>query len=272
MIYRVLTHAGLPVAAMLALSASGAWAAPLPSDLAVTGEISFDTTNSFASDADSNGSFSTTVGGADGTTSYTDGSPDAPNPRSATFTHLGDGFALDGVGNAAGADSAMLAGMDFLLTLLNTSPVATYTVHLEMVFDHRVDSDGSDAYADSEFTIGEGGTEVAFTDITSDTFFGDVSGGADLGTFGEEVTDVGMRVLTAILTPGASVEYDGAWTGEAESFEPDSSSLLDFSGSFRITSVESDQPPPGVIPLPASLPLALGGLALLAGIALRRGR
>lgn len=270
MIDRVLRQAARPVAA-LALSASGAWAVPLPSDLAVTGAISFDTTNSFAADADSTGAFSTIVGGVRGSSLYTDGAADAPNPRSATFTHLGDGFALNGVGNAAGADSAMVAGVDFLLTLVNTSSAATYTVHLEMVFDHRVDSDGSDAFANSEFTIDEGGAEVAFTDLTSDTVFGDELGGADLGTAGEEVIDDGTRVLTAILTPGASIAYDGAWTGEAESFEPDSSSLLDFSGSFRITSVESDQPQ-AVIPLPASLPLALGGLALLAGVARRRRR
>ena len=84
-----------------------------------------------------------------------------------------------------------------------------------------------------------------------------------------------LRILTAGMT--SSDGYTGLAPPHPHRADDGNGIVVDFenvgimAGSRLQIDVTFAQPPSGVIPLPATLPLALGGFALLAGLRRRRG-
>ena len=194
------------------------------------------------------GSFSKTVGGSTDSSFFDHtGVTSGPNPQAGALTHIGDGFGI--VANASGSlGSEVDLAFDLTLNLANSS-AQSHEITVILDFFNSVDSSGADAFAESQFTLDDP-VEFFFTDLTSDTFFGDEKNGVDLGTFGELVSDSGTPSWDIVLGPSASLLITGAYDLSAGAF------ASDFSSNFRAELT--------VIPEPSTiLLLSLGGFSLL---------
>ena len=242
----------------------------------ITSWIGFDSTYSYYDYSDSDGydtisysgSFSSTAGGVTTTSTFdkdADGSY-APvisgaNPLSATLTDIGDGLGL--TANVAGeGDTEFLVGIDFAVEISGTS-----TATFEFLFTNTVDADGDNAYVDSEFTlfedpdgvgIGDTGPEIFFTDLISDTLYGDELNGGSTGTSGDLLTDSGLFSHTVTLLPGETKWLVGSLTMEGGDFVTGGESYMGaFTGELRL------------VPVPGAALLGALGLGY-AGYFLRR--
>ncbi len=240
-----------------------AHAAPIPLDLAISGSIELDTGFSFdAGSASASGVIDLTVGGTTTTTTYSGGTASGANPLTGTFTDTGDGLGLSGSADGTAVDDEFATGIDFVVDLANLSLTDVYEVVFTIDFDHRADADGDDAYVESEFTLDQDFVEVFFTEILSDTAFGDELNGASLGTFGALVTDAGTDSLTVNLAPGASALLEGAFTMEGGVFDPGSAlGIFDF--GLTIAEINNVTAPPTPTPEPGTMLLLGSGFAAL---------
>ena len=226
-------------AKLIALGVLLAWlpahAAPIPADLTITANISYDTgfaTNN--SGASLSGTMSTIIGGAETASGFTNGAVTGSNPLAGNLTDTGDGIAIRDVMASAINNASTKAGVDVRLSLGNTSVTATYDVVLLFDSNNHVDVSGTDAYVHSEFTVDENGSEKFFTDIESDVVNGDQLNGISQGTFGAPTTDSAAEILNITLGPGATVIIDGDWTMKLESLAANSGANGDFSGTMTV--------------------------------------
>ncbi|WP_208597656.1 PEP-CTERM sorting domain-containing protein [Desulfogranum mediterraneum] len=259
------------------LSGALVGAVPLPGDLSISGsEISFDT--GYFSTAGSATTISAsriyaTVGGVDTSTAFDETGLLAPalNPIPGPFTQTGDGLGLEVTASTASSDlpAGFFLGVDLIFDLTNSSATESYEVDIRWTFDNSVDADGVDAYATSEFDLfADGMTE--FTDIASDTFFGDEFDGVLTGTFGEVVVDSGSLLFTLTLAPGDMVQVSGEYTLDGEVFLEGTSSAA-FSSFVSIDGFTRLGGGGSPVPEPATLLLFGVGLAAVAG-RVRRSR
>jgi len=253
------------------LGTSGiAVAVPIDPDLNVTASIDFVFGNPAAGGATQSGEFTLTQGGADTTSTIaSDTTVTGGNPLSGALTDTGDGVGaiLDQSGAGDSAENAL--GLDYAFGIANNSLTDTFEVTVVIDFFNSVDADGSDAFAESAFTFDENSTELFFTDLVSDTLFGDTIGGIDTGTFGDPLAEMGTQSLVFSLLPGATLNLSGTFDLEGGSFESDSSytGLLDVFVS--IGDVENITDPAPEVPVPGTLLLGALGLAGL-GLSQRR--
>ena len=249
-------------------------AAPFSPSLSVTGGISFDTVFAIADgSASQSGSFSRIAGGGASTSTFSDTTVAGANPQAGPLTHIGDGFTASAEGSAAfdGGDAEFGVGIDLDFGITNTSATDTFKVTFKVAFDNFVDADGPDAFAESAFTVDDPFGEVFFTDLTSDTAFGDDVNGADPGTFGEALADAGVFLFDVVVDPLGFAAVFGALTLEGVAFDVDSAASARFSGAVTIDAVMNLTSPTDPIPEPGTVVLLGAGVLGLASLFRRRG-
>ena len=265
----------LALGALFLGAAASAHAVPFSSDISITGSLAFDDATAFVGgDGTHSGSLTATQGGSDTTTTYDDTSVSSGiNPLAGMLTDIGDGFSFRGSGSASTVFGEIFGGVDLAVEMANTSVSDSYEVVLGVDFFHSVDAGGADAYIESVFDLfdrGSPGSEM-FTDIVSDTFFGDERNLVPLGTFGAEVTDSDTLGLTYQLDPGDVLELAGFYT--LEGLFPESGTIAgSYDFGFEILDVSRLSAPPPDVPLPGTVFLLGAGLLGLAGAARRSPR
>lgn len=259
------------------LAAPAAQAAPITTDLSISGSVAFDSTNSYANPgSSSSGDLKSMVGGVAITDAY---SGSTGGSLAGNLTQTGDGFGFAGTASSSGANGTSLfeTYIDIALDLTNNSATDTYRINFSMAFANAVDANGTDAYADSEFFVRDpaGGADLFFTDILSDTAFGDEIAGVPTGNFGAALSESGSAGFSITLLPGASVLFGPTtnpilWRLLGGAYEPDSSSAASLDAFLSIASVDNLTLPPNPNPTPEPAILALLGIGLMGIGALRR--
>ena len=102
-----------------------------------------------------------------------------------------------------------------------------------------------------------------FSDLTSDTVFGDQKNGTALATSGATLTDSGTFLFDITLAAGASdsfsavLKMDGGAFDNSSLFNASTFAFISVIGADNLTAVQ----PPLPVPEPSTLMLFLGGLA-----------
>lgn len=206
------------------------------SGLTVTGGVTFDTPSLWIDGAPTiSGNFSKTVGGSTDSSGFDRNGVLTGDPvsQAATLTHSGDGFSMAASVSGFETSEIDVLGLDLIINLSNSSTVS-HLVTIGLNFSNAVDADGIDAYADSSLTLDDPADEIFFTDLTSDTLYGDVRNDNDLGTFGNIVSHSGTRSWDITLDPGQSIALIGAFSMSAGAFPTVSSFAGEFNAQFTV--------------------------------------
>jgi MYXO-CTERM domain-containing protein len=247
---------------MWLLWSASAWAAPLPSNLVVTGSVSLDASNSSSATggATQGGSLTLIKGGAGTTISFT-GPLLLPLPTAlttGTLLRTGDGIeaSLTMAGSTPGAANDIGLFIDYALSLNNSSASASYVVTFRSIFNNNVRATGTDSYAYSDISVkNAAGGEVAFSDREVDTK--NSSNNWSLGS--------ANSTFSVALAPGESTSFTalqrlrgGNFAGGQFSGGMDARIVVDS------VTVSGDSGTVSSVPMPESMPLALSGLLTLA--------
>ena len=206
---------------------SSAWASAINSDVTITARANIsvlvDAAHAVASSpATGNAAQNATVtlisGGVTSITSV-EGSLAVHGqlPLGGPLLNLGDGIGItstmNGYDNGQPATSDGLFG-DYAFTLGNHSASHAYQVSLRIDYANSVLASGPAVQPDGAFNIGlitltRGGTSLFFTNLTSDTAFGDKQDVRFTGTSGQNQDDSGVRTVNLTLQPGETIELQG---------------------------------------------------------------
>ena len=193
------------------------------------------------------------------------------NPRAATLTDLGDGIAISGTSASATDLGTFAVGIGsptvptwMSLEVHNNSSTVGYHLSFAFGIDNVVNSGGSDAFADSQFSLSDNSGEFEFSDLTSDTVFGTMKNGVP-GGFGGPVSDSQSGTFSYDVLPGGDLNLHGFWTLEGGSFAAGGSASSSFGAFVNLTDASPLGPPNGA-PAPGTLALVGIGLAGLARV------
>jgi hypothetical protein len=257
-------------------------AAVIPAEIDITGNVSFSVADSvpFSGVGSQTATMSQILAGATTTTTIDDVTPTGANPLGLSspdrFTNTGDGLGLVASVNGDDGDIAELFVFDFIFDLANTSATDTFKIYFELTFRNLADADGDDTYAWSELNLYDSSlSELFFSDLISDTFFGDNANGVDLGSFGVELTDSGSFLFNYTLAAGTTDNFSAVMKIEGGDISQSGLFRADAMLNINILDVEnltSTPPPPNNdVPAPGSAYLFL--IALLGFVcSSRRGR
>ncbi|NQZ24318.1 MAG: PEP-CTERM sorting domain-containing protein [Colwellia sp.] len=241
-------------------SISSAYAGLITSDInIVDASITFDDVSSFGETA---GDFSVIEGGTTTTSIFAgDTVTTGVNPLLGTLTETDDGIGFSGAADVSGDE--YLIGFDSFLSVENSSLVDIYQVFFKLTFSNLVNATGDDAYADSEFVLMANGSEIFFSDLLSDSLYGNEIGGVLNGDFGGEMTESDTLLFDFILNPLDILDLELIWTLEGGEYD-NGSSIASFSQFLSVDSVTLQQTaPPQSVPEPTTLLLfAIGILGL----------
>lgn len=243
----------------------------IASDLTITGNVEFDTllSASATGNASQNADMSLVIGGATSNTSIANVTPTGANPLGGVLTDYGDGVGVSAIGSStAGAISAI---PDFIFdlgfSLSNSSATDSYQVFFELAFSNFVDAEGSDAFIDAEINLFNSLlAEMFFSDLTSDTVFGDQKNGTALATSGATLTDSGTFLFDITLAAGASDSFSAVLKMDGGAF--DNSSLFNARTNAFISVIGADNltggpQPPSQVPEPSVFLLFIVAITLL---------
>lgn len=218
------------------------------SGLSVNGDVTFDSGSlDIVGTPTIAGEFWKTVAGSTDSSSFDQSGVTGGDPvsQAGTLTQSGDGFGIDATVSGSDTSEVYPLGLDITMDLSNTSAISQLiTIHLD--FSNSVDADGIDAYADSSFFLEKDEIEFFFTDLTSDTLYGDIENGSDLITYGALLSDSGNLSWDITLDPGQSMSLFGAFSLYAGAYDDPSNFTGDFSAELTVS----------VIPEPSSILLA----------------
>ncbi|MDO8941047.1 MAG: hypothetical protein Q7U98_17980 [Methylicorpusculum sp.] len=224
-------------------------AALFNSNISITGTTTFDTGFSFGP---TTGQMTNTIGGTPTTTSLAGSIATGNNPLTGNLTHIGDSYSFGGSGAATDAEFAM--GIDSLITITNNS-TSLFEIIFQLDYRNFVTSAGSDAFADSEFSVSRDGTEIFFTDLVSDTVNGNTIGGNTASGLGGNLSESGLFQIVLLLNPSQSTTLDSFWTLEGGDFATGNAEF-DSLFSFNLISVtDKTTQPPSPVPTPSALAL-----------------
>lgn len=236
-------------------------------NLVITGQINFDNEVALADgNVTQSGSFSMTAGGTTTTSTYNGTTVSGADPLSGTLTDIGDGFGITGDATAS-FESEFEIGIDIdPWSIKNNSATTPYAITFKVNFNNEVESGGPDAFADSEFMIKAGGSEVFFTDVVSDTVNGNKIDGIATGDSGGLVKDIDMISFKVFVDPLMTVVLSGAWSLEGGVYDDESPIDLGFASTAFGATVSVVN----VTPVPVPATLILFGLGLTGIAAIRR--
>lgn len=257
--------ASLLIAPCALLQPGAAQAASITPNLTISGQVAFDTGFAYADGSlNQSGDFSKTVGGIITSSSFAGTTVSGLNPLAGTLTDLGDGFGMSAATSASfGSEFAL--GFDIGIALANNS-ADDYRITLKIDYSNTMDAGGPDAYVDSEFTVNDAGGEVFFSDLISDTYYGDTFNGIDNNTFGAHLSDIGVATFDIYLNAYSTTNITSAWTMEGGVYGDPGYATLDFSAFISVDEVKNLS----AVPVPAALYLFGTGLSGLAAIRMRR--
>jgi hypothetical protein len=242
-------------------------AALIPADIAVEANVSFDT-NSFSQQGNvsQSGSFALIQGGSTTQSSVADVLVTGANPLGGLLSETNDGISIvaEVLGEASSNADGFYFDFDFLLS--NSSLDTAYMLSFLFSYDNQTSASGDDAFADSLINLFDASNvEFFFSDLTTDTLFGDEKNGAVPGTFGVTQLDNGMFSFDIVLAPGSGSNFRGQILLEGAELAQAGAFLINASADLILSAVRPLDTPPNTVPLPATVLLMLLGLVLIRG-------
>ena len=245
--------------AILLAATSVVHAIPFSTDLTISGSITYDSTNSYVTGTTQSGSISSTIGGTNTSSSISGVTLTGSNPLAGVMTDIGDGFGSSFTmsGDQNGDEGGLFS--DYLFDITNNSATDQYQVTFGIEFSNLANADGTDAYADSQISIWDETNivEVFFSDLTSDTLFGDEENGTILASFGASLSDSGLFNLDVLIDPLASFqlsgfnELEGGVYDSTSSFNGELTSFISVANVINLTQ-PVPAPEPGILLLMAT--------------------
>ncbi|MDB5975502.1 MAG: hypothetical protein JWR07_2262 [Nevskia sp.] len=138
-------------------------------------------------------------------------------PLSGALLDSGDGVGIaatmSGIDDGKPASSDGLFG-DYAFSISNRSATDPYKLSLKIDYGNSVQASGAVSAQDGAFNIGlitlnRGDVALFFTNLTSDTVFGDKHDITFTGTSGKDLHDAGTRTVDLTVQPGETVELRG---------------------------------------------------------------
>ena len=122
-----------------------------------------------------------------------------------------------------------------------------------LLFDNLTSASGGDAFADSKILLFDAdNSELFFSDLITDTWFGDQNNGALTNTFGVTQTDSGSFAFDILLSAGAVDNFKGEVHLVGGEFSGQGAFGINSSASLSLVAARPQDTPPPQIPLPAS--------------------
>lgn len=222
---------------ILAVMAWALTAPAIPSGVYIDATLRFDTdfaTNGAA--ATHNGRMLLRQGVFEATSDYTNGTnPDGP--LGGLLRQPGDGVLIKDAAASSPANSGTQLGIDAELQIINETAYGSL-ITLMVSVTNQVDAGGSNAWVHSEFTLDDEQAEIAFTDIESDTLYGDSFNGTATGSFGAELVDNLSTSITVTVPPFGTRTLTAEWTLKIETLTASATASNAFGGSILIQSIE----------------------------------
>jgi len=239
------------------------YAMPFSSDIEIQGSITFDDENSTMFGTTQSGTLSSTLNGSSEISEIDGVTVSGDLSLTGALTNLNDGFGQTFImsGDNNGDEGELYSDYEFDIT--NTSTTDTFQLLFEIRYENLVDADGVDSYADAKTTLDHGSDEIFFTDLTSDTFFGDKENGINLSSFGESLSHSGLQLIEFTIDPLETIIFDGVSELEGGVFDGVSSFMGSLSSFVSIVEVNNLTNPATSVPAPSALILlALGMLGM----------
>lgn len=248
------------VVACAAGISSLAFAAPVPSDLSIFGQVSIDQVNSELSIGNSfqGGMLSGTLDGVASLSNFT-GNPALTSPISGALVQINDGlgavFAISGAFDSADATSGAIFA-DFSFSLSNLSATLTYTLIFQVSASNAVNAIGTNAFAQSSITVSNGGPEyLFFSDFSADTVYVDSNNFQDTSQF---------NTFAITLLPNQSASFTALQKQRGGAIKAESSYEASLASFISLQEVRSSGGGgDNQVPTPGSLALLLAGVAAL---------
>jgi len=242
-------------------------AVPITPDLTITGDITFDvdpTNGSLPASglATQTATMESILGGTLSTSTVNNVTVSGNNPLGGQLTEINDGIGLEASVSSNGIGFVDAFVFDYNFALSNSSATEDYTISFAIDYNSSVNS-AVNAFIDNRLIL-EDPAEFFFSDLTTDTFFGNEKNGVDTGNFGGVESDSGLFTFDIVVLAGQMATFTGEVKIDGEVFDGQGlMSALNDSFIYVSAVVGSTAPPP---PPPTNVPAPSTPLLLLAGL------
>lgn len=231
----------------------------IPGELEITGNVSFNASSLPAlGGATQTATLKSVLGGLSETSSINGLAVSGTDSQGGLLQSINDG--VGAVVSISGDEISSSEGFffNFLFSLSNTSLTDSLQISFELEFENTTSASGNDAYTDAEITLkNQTNNEIFFSDLTSDTLFGDSENGVPLSTSGATLTDAGTFLFDFILSANSSSSFNGEIKLDAESFVNNGAFSANTSAFIRVIDVENLTEPVNSVPSPSTLSILL---------------
>ncbi|MBU2114458.1 MAG: hypothetical protein KKE94_11900 [Gammaproteobacteria bacterium] len=226
----------------------------IPVDLSIIASNSFgDDSVAGNGDVNHNSIMSILQGGILSQSSVNDTNVTGTNPLAGQLTDINDGIAIDAELSAGASGFAEGYFFDFNFALQNNSLTTAYLLSFVLLFGNLTSASGGDAFADSKILLFDADNiEFFFSDLITDTWFGDQNNGAPTNTFGVTQTDSGSFAFNILLGAGAVNNFRGEVQLVGQEFSGQGAFGINSFASLSLAAARPLDTPPPQIPLPAS--------------------